>query len=310
MIGPRRSRSGPRRAGRSTLAGVALAVLLATAAMGQAQDETGLRRLAERLVGAWGAPGEMRVELHVATLPPGMPAALPLPATFDLVGSLARYERDALVSLQVVLDGPARPGEALAALRAAFEAEDWTIIADHEPVEVGFVPTIQTVFARACAPEAPGDARPVAYLNASPGAPGTTDVRIDLTPDAWEGACIPHQSYREDRDRYAPLPTLGAPPDSEVTGSLVSLEIENASAHAVLRGAIPIAEIVAHYEAELEALGWSSVPGAVTDDFGTRSPWSLVTGAGRLWVGLLSVDRPTRTGPAMLSFAVVAEPGP
>jgi hypothetical protein len=310
VTAPPRSPAGSRRPARAALAGLALALGLAVTSMGQAQDESGLRRLAERLVGVWGAPGEMRVDLHVAGLPADMVAVLPLPETFDLVGSLARYERDELVALQVVLDGPARPGEAFAALRAAFEAEDWAIIADNEPAEVGFVPTIQTVFARACAPEGRDGPRPVAYLNATPGAPGTTDVRIDLTPDAWEGACIPHPPHREDRARYAPLPTLGAPPDSEVTGSLVSLEVENATAHAVLRGAVPIAEIVAHYEAQLEALGWSPVPGAVTDDFGTRSPWSLVTGAGRLWVGLLSVDRPTRTGPAMLSFAVVAEPGP
>jgi hypothetical protein len=271
-------------------------------------EAAGLRRLAERIVGTWGPPGHMRVAFHVAALPDDLAVPLPIPAAFDVVGSLVRYELDTLVSLQVVLDGPPHTSEAFEALRSAFEADGWTVFSDAEQVEVGFVPTIPTLFARACAPADGEDARPVAFLNASPGAEGRSDVRVDLTSEGWLGACAP--AHRPERDRYAPLPTLAAPEGGEVSGSLVSVDVEDATAHAVLRGAVEVEAIVEHYEAELEAAGWSRLPGGASDDFGTRSPWSLVSDAGRLWVGLLTVDRPTRTGPAMLSFALVAEPGP
>jgi hypothetical protein len=297
----------PRRRGRLALAGVVLAGLLALASPVRAQDD-GLRRLAERLVGAWGMPGDMRVSLHVASLPDDVTVALPLPPAFDLVGSLARYERGELVSVQVVLDGPARTTEAFGELRSAFVAGGWSVIGDQEPLELGFVPTIRALYARACAPEDQGGDRQVAFFNASP-AGDASDVRIDLTPEAWPGACVPDPDYRGDRDRFAPLPTLAAPSGSEVTGTMVALDVEDASAHAVLRGSALVADIVEHYEAELRALGWSPLPGRLTDDFGTRSPWSLTTEAGRLWVGVLTVDRPTRTGPAMLSFSLVTEPG-
>jgi hypothetical protein len=285
-----------------------LTLLLAVSTVGAAQGDGDLRRLAERLVGTWGAPGEMRVALHVGELPEDAMVDVPLPEEFALVGSLVRYERDAMVALQVVLDGPAATAEAFTALRAAFASGGWTVFSDEDTHGGGFVPTMPTLFGRACAPPTESGVRAVAFVNVSPLEGAASDVRIDVTPEAWEGACAP--AHAPDVDRFAPLPSLAAPAGGRITAPIVSHDLADATALAVLRGGGELQEIVEHYEAELETAGWSALPGAAVSEFGTRSPWSLVDRTGRPWIGVLVVDRPTRTGPVLLSFAVVAEPGP
>ncbi len=300
------SRSSLRRRSFHALAGSLLVLLGSLTFAHDADGDANLLRLAERLVGPWGAPGEGRVEILPSTLPAAMEVALPLPDGFDLVGSLARYDRDVMVSLQVVLDGHEGTTSAFESLRRAFEEGGWSFLSDGGMV--GFVPTSPSLFGRACAPEGEDGAQHVAFVSASPHAEGASDVRIDLNRDAWEGACAHYPEHA--LEGFAPLPTLAAPDGGNVSGQLMSHGPEDAMTLAVLRGGGDVDAVVAHYAEELRAAGWTMTPGSVRHDLGVRSRWAFVTAAGVPWAGVLAVEWPVRTGPVMLSFTVVAELGP
>lgn len=297
----------------------ALAPLLALAPLAHAEgaagaelDETvALRRLAERLAARWGPPGAARVAVHPRALPGDLALDLPLPAELDLLGSLARYAGDDLVSVQVVLDAPQRTLPAFAALQDAFLAGGWRFLVRSETT--GFLPAAPVLVARACAPSesaAADGTRAIVDVSLSPLQGGGSDVRLDLTrhEGAVDDGC--RASSELEALAGAPLPTLPAPAVGEVGGQLVTRGREDAMAVAVLRGGGDVDGVVEHYAAALAAAGWSSTPGTLRHELGVRSRWSFVDASGLPWIGLLAVEWPIRTGPVMLSFTVVAEPGP
>jgi hypothetical protein len=287
---------------RARVVRIGLALALLAVAVALAQDDAGVRRLAERLVGVWGDPGTMRVSLHAGALPPEMPYELPLPASFDVVGSVAREERGVLSSVQVVLDGPERTEEAFAALQGAFAAAGWTVFSDAGMI--GFVPSQVPFSGRACGPLQDDEHRPLAFITVMWVPDGPSDVRLETQARAWPGACV---AWDGEPWFQAPLPTLSAPPGTTLLSPTFSADGDGdaAIAVAVLRGADAIAAVVEHYETQLLATGWTRLRGGVTDAFGTRSRWSR-SHDGRDWTATLAVDWPAGDGPLALQFAVVA----
>jgi hypothetical protein len=280
-----------------------VAFALSISAAAERHDEPSLRRLAERLVGVWGVPGEMRVELHVGSVPDDAPVTLPLAAGFDLVGSLARYDRaGTLVSLQVVLDGPVRPVVAFQAQRAAFERAGWHVVT--EAGMVGFMPTQMASFGRACAPEPSEGARAIAFVNASSLPGGPSDVRIELNAEAWEGACLPDPGG----ERLAPLPALQAPEGALVEVPVVMHDVEAGVAIAIVRDAPDPRDLVAHYEREIAALGWTRRQGDAAADLSGRSRWAFEGEDGRAWLGVFAAEWATVSGPITVSFTVLPDP--
>lgn len=288
--------------------GVAGAGAMGDAAEGDAADGDteheidGLRRLAERLVGVWGDPGPVRVELAVGTLPPE--AVFPVPDV-HLLGSVARREGEALVSVNAVFDAPARTPEALARVREAFEAEGWTVLVD-DPM-VGFVGTQVGFFGRACGPVPEGGAdRPLVYFSLSPVTGGPTDLRMDYSPAAWDGACVPMDGFAAS---FAPLPTLTAPEGSTVVAPALAHGPDEATAVATIRGTSEVDAVAAHYEEQLAEAGWEPTEERQQDAARVRSVWTRVA-AERSWVAVLALERPVLAGPVVASLAIVPADGP
>jgi hypothetical protein len=271
---------------------VASILALASGSLAGAQDDA-LRRLAERLVGAWGAPGEMRVALEVGALPADLRVALPVPEGFELLGSLVRTERGELLSVQAVFDGPERTDDAFEALRTTFEGAGWTFIV--EGGTFGFVPFPPNFFARACAPLGADDPNPrsIAFVHVAwlPG--GASDVRIDVSHDTWEGACTP--GSEADWGSFAPLPALAAPEGATLSVPVANHDGDDAIAAAFLRGLSDVTAVHAHYQEQLTALGWLLTGSQeLGDDEGVslaRSAWTRTDDAGRSWHALLGVER-------------------
>jgi hypothetical protein len=284
------------------------ALTLALGSLASAQDDA-LRRLAERLVGAWGAPGEMRTTIEVGALPAELPVVLPIPEGFDLLGSVARTERGELVSVQVVLDGPQRTVEAFEMLRTAFEEAGWTVLVDGGMF--GFIPAQPNLFSRACAPLADDDTpgrRPLAFINVSWVPEGRSDVRIDYASDTWEGACT--QGTDVEWVRFAPIPALAAPEGATLTSPTAMYDVHDAVTIAILRGVDDVSAIAAHYEAQLEALGWTRVVDEGTGEASrasARSAWQRDDAQGRTWHAVFGAERAAEGDAVFVRYAVIGE---
>jgi hypothetical protein len=280
---------------------------LSLGSLGNAQDDAdSLRRLAERLVGAWGAPGDMRVTLEVGALPQDLPIALPIPEGFDVLGSLVREERGELVSAQAVLDGPERTTDAFEALRTAFEADGWVFLVDGGMS--GFVPAQPNLFARACAPLGADDTpatRPMAFVYVSWVPGGRSDVRIDLSRDVWEGACT--QGPEAEWGRFAPVPALAAPEGALLTSPAAMYDMHDAVAIAILRDLDDLGLIVAHYEMQLAGHGWTRVAdeqGAERSGVSARSDWRRDDAQGHTWHLVFGADRAADGEAIFVRYAV------
>ena len=275
-------------------------LLLAALPLGprvHAQQEEGAAALAlaNRLLGPWGDAGGMRVELTPLRLPPGLPVELPLPPEFELLGSLANYGADGeLMHTQIVLDSPVDPNATLDLLERSFTAGGWSVQEQGGPS--GFTPLNAHVAAIFCAPEN----RAFIHLNAFGTPRDVTDVRLELNTQTIYSPCS-GEPRMIDQPLDVPLPALAAPRGSEITLHGGTYLEEQASSSAVIFTDMAGDELLRHFEAQLEAAGWTRALG----DRPGESVWTLERAEER-WRGVLSIVDLGGTRPQFYaSFAMV-----
>ena len=279
---------------------VGVGTLLAGHAVAQTNGPSAVERLAERLLGYWGDPTVARAEIVPEGLPAALPVVFPLPADATLVGSVAHFERNELATVQVVVDAPQPPDEALGALLAGLAERGW--VAAAMPPVVGFLPVQTSASGQACDPVT----GIFAYLHASSRPQAATDIRIDINlasarynPTCDAASLLPHP-YGD----QAPLPALSAPLDSELVPHGTVQMPDQASTTAVVSVGASVTDVAAHYAGRLALAGWTmQETGAQTGHVVTT--WTYVDVQGSPWRGALTVVAMTGETPTFgLSFFV------
>lgn len=275
---------------------MAVVVLFGSAAL--AQQDAGLKQLAERLLGPWGDPGEQRLSLEPGTLPSEVAAAIPLPENTTIVGSLVRRHADGrLQNAQMVLDVPLSTQDAMQFFKTELAARGWT--SQHDFPVKGFVPPQANLWGMMCTPT--GDAymyQNVYFVRGKP-----ADVRLDYNVSEDYSPCLDSGYYGHNE---VPLPMLAAPGGSEVFQLGQAEYGEQGSSNAIIQSELSSAALLEHYEEQLTALGWQKLEPDVTEGV-YLSRWQLESEDADAWYGLLSVNRLHEDGQHFASFTLIRD---
>lgn len=251
---------------------------------GGASPDANLEALALRLLGPWGEPGRMSVELEPGGLPDDLPFDVPLPEGAQLLGSVVRRGvAQELLNVQTVLDAQMPTQEVMASFQASLTEAGWSGRAEPQPT--GFLPVQANLSAMYCSP---GD-EAFMYVSALFVAGRPTDVRLDINLEANYSPCPdiamapPDPHFSE-----APMPTLTAPADSEVVVHGGMMMSDQASSSAVITSGQSQGTLMAHYEAQLEEAGWQRSDGS-QDAAADSSHWTLGDEQDGVWAGVLTI---------------------
>jgi hypothetical protein len=243
-------------------------------------SEGKLKELAERLLTHPHPEGSTSVELFVGRLPESLSADLPLPSTVGIVGSALRSRRGRPTVLEVVTDLAGDPEEVISRYEQDLATAGWRAFERFGGMGGGFVPEgigFGRSFRR-------GDQGPVLMLAITTPEGGTADLRLRVD---WEIVRHLPEMQRHGRPEGAErMPALRPPAGMPLRGggggggggswhSEASVETDKA-----------VAELVLHFDQQLEKAGWKRVAGSADDVVGWSS-WKL-PGSGD-WRGLLLV---------------------
>lgn len=242
-------------------------------------NEQALRELAERLLGHPHPEGVISIELFVQRLPESLQPDLPLPAGARLWGSQLRRLAGNPALMEAVLDVDGEPSLVLDEYETELTAAGWSMFEGFGPPHGGFVGAgmgegrlLQL-----------GGAGPVLALSAVARNDAPTDLRIRLD---WEMA------------RHRPTGPRGMPPGAELLPPLrppagVTMRGPSGSggsgrwtSETTLQTERPVAELEAHFAAQLARVGWTRTAGN-TDGVVGWSAWQLPGDEG--WRGVLLV---------------------
>ena len=247
------------------------------------EDPALLRELAERLLGSPG-PGPRGAELPpprllVGALPANLPFDVPLPPGSRLVGSVVRpsfgpgpVPTPSGESVEVVLDAPGAAREVLAFYDRAFVERGLSMAPQSGRGQPpgGFLPTAGILNSALYCQSEQG---PFVSLNVFPKANGPNDVRIHIetgSPGPCSGPPLPPRG-RLPGPPDDPLPPLEAPSgvQLQMTGGSFAPFLRTSEAFAETEASV--AELEAHYAAQLAAAGWRRLDGRAEGSLA----WSL-----------------------------------
>ena len=288
------------------LAGVLFAIGAAFAQSGSPSASAAtIDRLAERLLGSWGDPAVSRAELLPGALPDELPFDVPRPAGAVLLGSMAQYEREQLMHVQIVFDSSEGSDAALASFGAAFEEMGWMFGESFQ--SGGFLPTQTSASGQACDPET----GTYVYIYASSWPGEDSDVRLNASLGAapYNPPCDAASLTHRPMEGQTPLPPLHAPEGTQVHPHSTMQMPDQGSSTAMLTSEWSAAEIAEHYAAELASAGWRLVESDALADH-TYSTWTHTDGEGRTWIAAFtSSTLPWSTVQHAVSFFVGATGG-
>ncbi|MBJ7593751.1 MAG: hypothetical protein JF886_02635 [Candidatus Dormibacteraeota bacterium] len=238
-----------------------------------------LTRLAERLLHHPYPQGPTHVEVGVESLPRGV-ADIPLPGAARLLGSVLHSRGPRPIAMEAVFDDDRSPDDVMVSYTAEVKSLGWRDFEAGGPMRGGFVSSEWGSGGSFRRPDGDG---PVLMISAVSTPTGPTDVRLRLD---WQLA------------RRMPAGAPGGPPGMDKLPPLhppagVSLLDQNVSgsdrvwsAAATVRTDQTVAELEAHFAAQLLREHWTRVGGA--DQAGVSwSTWQLP--GDDSWRGLLAV---------------------
>jgi len=242
-------------------------------------DEATLREFIQRyLTPAYpGAPaGDTKV--WIGKLPEDLPVELPVPEGARVIASV----RQPSPFTQIILDVPQTPEEISAFYAKALNESGWQPAPQGSPGG-GFVGPAD-IGERYCLKE--GEAYLEIWSMEKNGSP--TDVRLNLTAPADFQMC--QERGPESMDQGMSLiPSLKAPRGARMTGAGAGSSGDGSAYSSTdMESSLTAAELLAHYNTQLEEAGWEMVDQGLTDVVGW-STWKLADKDGKEWGGTLMV---------------------
>ena len=242
-------------------------------------DEATLREFIQRyLTPAYpGAPaGDTKV--WIGKLPEDLPVKIPLPDGARIIASVEQPQP----YTQVILDVDKAPEEITAFYAKALSENGWQP-APQVSSGGGFVGPAD-VGERYCLKGGEAYLEIMSLAKSE----GPTDVRLNLTAPVDSHMC--QEGGQESMDQGMSLiPSLKAPRGAQMTGGGAGSS-GNGSAYSTtdMESNLTAEELLAHYNAQLEAAGWELVDQGVADVVGW-SAWKLTDKDGKVWGGTLMV---------------------
>ncbi len=241
------------------------------------REAEAIRKLALRLLtySYPGAPAPGDVRLLPERLPDDLPVDLPLSDDSRLVGSLVRGRQEATI----VIDSQLTAEQVGDFYRQQLLAAGW----EEVPIghwHGGFVPEqgLPLLFCR-------GRRGPALQLTATLQSDGSHDVRLQLTFDSRQSPCA-------QRDHEPPferlIPQLRAPAGATQMPRGSGGGLDSWHTSATLTTDLELTSIAAHYDRQIESVGWTRVATGV-DAQQAWSAWSFSDNDGQAWQGLLSI---------------------
>lgn len=270
------------------LLGLVLLILIGLPALAQdgggtqliGGDEAGLREFILRAEGLLAAANrDVAVTIRIEALPEDLPFTLPLPEGSHPVGSIAIVSPDGR-AYRLLIDTPLEPAAVLEFFTEALAASPWRLLE---------MPGSGGTNAMFCH----GQDTSV-NINALRLATGTTDLQIYVNQESGGVLCGDHA------DNAPPLgpsllPELPALPDVTVESSAEYVfGTEMAVLAAGLRSDLPLADLLAAYDAALADSGWTRVRSESGTDLAS-STWTLADPDGRPWEGVLTLTASAAT---------------
>lgn len=274
----------------SLLVVVALALALTSPTDAQVVSERGdpqemiPRDLVVALL-SFGQPGN--VDIRVAKVPDDVPPEFIPPGT-QLLGSMAQFE-----NVVIVLGVKEPPDSAVSAMASRLQSSGWTnppSAAARMPMRGGFV---GADFASGGPGGLPGylcRGEAMVNLMGMYRMSGGSLLRVTYSRNARNSACREQPNERAFRSPYddAPIPTLRAPAGAMMTDGtgMSSSSSGGVTMHARLSARLKPAELVAHYDSQLKAAGWTPLADGAVEFLAARR-YQKVDERKRTWFGTL-----------------------
>ena len=257
------------------------------------EGEEALRELALRLL----SPSRPEVarggqpRLFVGRLPDHLPVEIPIPDGFDIVGSLARAdERHSGPQTHVVLDAPIGAEQVRETYRELMGTAGWSESKFPSRMGGGFAFGPRASLLLFCEEES-GTAL-ILGADELPNAP--TDVRLwlDTSP---RSPCIRRQPVSALEEEWL-IPRLVQPTGAREypDGRSVTRQTDFESSTVIVDADARLAEMVAHYNAQLSLRGWT-LSGEDLSGPQAWSSWEFSDDQGHLWAGMFTALELTGT---------------
>jgi hypothetical protein len=240
--------------------------------------------LAQRLLHHPHPQGPTATELFVERLPDGLTPELPLPSGATLLGCLVRWRHGRPLSLEAVLDAPGDPAALLAGYEPELTRRGWSSFEDFGPMHGGFVSGEQGE-GRMYRHGADGPVLMVGVITIAEAQPSDVRLRLDFE-FARRMPRGPH-GLPPGGDL---MPALHPPAGVAMTGQSGSGSDGRWTSETTVQTDRPVADLEAHFAAQLARAGWTRVAGAA-DDVIAWSAWQ-VPDQEESWRGLLFVLAP------------------
>jgi hypothetical protein len=255
---------------------IALLALMGLAASAELQDkqsgakEPSLEELATRLLETTYLDSELKeVQLLPGDLPQDLPANLTLPEGTRIVGS--KIQED--MGIDIVLDVPLAPDEAIEFCRSALAPQNWT---ETNLWDGGFMPADPSL--TFCG----GGKKASISVSAHPQGNGS-DLRLSFindpssSPCSWAGSLV---------DWMKPIPRLPCPRGAKQSSENSMGGGSNVAVSAVMETEMNSSALEDYYADLLEAANWT-MKGAVQSRPSSWSTWGIQDEEGVLWEGIL-----------------------
>ena len=231
---------------------------------------------------SFGQPGN--VDIRVGKVPEDVPPEL-IPPGAQLLGSMTQFE-----TVVIVLAVPEAPDSAIGTMASRLLAGGWVRppAQPRPPMQRGFV---SADFASSGPDGAPsylcrGDS--TVNLMSIYRMAGGSLLRVNYSRSSRNPICRQRQDERAFRPPYddAPIPTLRAPVGSMMSGSGMSSANEGFTMHARLSTRQKPAELVAHFDTQMKAAGWTALSDGAVEFMAARR-YEKKDERGRTWYGTL-----------------------
>ena len=241
-------------------------------------NEAQLRAFLTRHLGE-NYPGmpERDVIVQLDELPSDLPFDIAILTDFDIIGSVVQHGE--LNQTQIYLRTEQTPDAVDQILRTQLEAVDFTaprnnhvmaghnIFSEHDPWRNML-----------CSP----DRESAVSFNAVANDAGQTDLFISISPSSpFSGPCADDGPMgRPHRPQI--LPQLTTPPNTRVSPRGSGFSNNEMHTEALLTSPLRVAELMSHYVAQFEALGWQQTGASETDDLAWRG-WRVQGEKEKAW---------------------------